>query len=124
MRIERVFDVFERAHDALAEHFSVKLRAHDPVTVLAGVRAAVLADQLERFLGDRAQLSDVFVVLDVEHRAHVQTPDGRVRIPGSVRSVLFKDLRQARGVIGEVLEIDGAIFDDRDRLSRRLSSTS
>ena len=47
----------------------------------------------------------------------MQRADTGVRVPRSLRAVLAKDLGQARGVIGEVLERHRAILDEGDRLA-------
>ena len=100
-----------------AEHRLVELGAHQPVAVLARMRALVFADHRERLLGDRPHLSDFQLLLDVEHRAHMQAADRGVRVPGAVGAVLFEDPGQSIGVVGKVFEPHRAVFEKRDRFA-------
>ncbi len=100
-----------------AEHRFVKLRAHQPVAVLAGMRALVFADHRKGLFGDRPHLFDLELLLDVQHRAHMQAADRGMGVPGAVGSVLLEDAGQTVGVIGEVFELHRAVFEKRDRLS-------
>ena len=115
--IERVLDLLEGAHEARAEHRLVELGAHQPVAVLARMRALVLADHRKRFLGDRPHLLDLELLLDVQHRADMQAADRGVGVPGAVGAVLFEDPGQPLGVFGEVFEAHRAIFEKRDRFA-------
>jgi len=54
LRIEAVLDLLERTREARAEHRLVELGAHQPVAMLAGMRAFVVAHHGERLFGDRA----------------------------------------------------------------------
>ena len=100
-----------------AEHRLVKLRAHQPVAVLARMRALVFADHREGLFGDRPHLFDLELLLQVEHRPHMQAADRGVRVPGAVGAVLLEDAGQAVGVVGEIFEPHRAVFEKRDRLS-------
>ena len=79
--------------------------------MLARMRALVFADHRERFLGDRPHLLDLELLLQIEHRPHVQTADRGMRIPGTVSAVLLENARQAVGVVGEILEPHRAILE-------------
>ena len=81
------------------------------------MRALVFADHRERLLGDRPHLSDVELLLNVEHRPHMQAADRGVRVPGAVSAVLFEDTGQPLGVVGEVFEAHRAVFEERDRFT-------
>src|SRR5262249_49316427 len=83
--IEPLLDLFEGAHQPLAEHLLVEFRAHDAVAVLAGMGALVGPHQLEGLFGDGAHRLDVVLEAQVEHGAHVQAADRGMRIPGAAR---------------------------------------
>ena len=95
----------------------VEFAARQAVAVLAAVRAFVFAHQGEAFLRHRAHGSDVLRVLHVEHRTDVQAADRGVRIPGALGAVLLEHVVQPLGVVGEIIEIDGAILDERHRFA-------
>ena len=57
------------------------------------------------------------VAAHVEHRAHVQRADRGVRVPGAARAVLLEHVRQAVGVLGEMLERHRAVLDEGHRLA-------
>ena len=114
--IEGILDFLERGDEPVAEHLAVEFRAHDAVAVLARMRAAVRSHERERFFRDRTQFAHVGVGFHVEHRAHVQAADRRVRVPGADRPMVREDGVELVRVFGEMLERDGAVFDDRDRL--------
>ena len=88
--------------------------------MFAGVGCTLVApDQRARLLGDGAHLPGA-AFFHVEHRAHVQGADRSVRVPGAARAVLGEHLRQFVGVFGEVLQRDGAVLDERNRLALAL----
>ena len=124
LRVEGVLDLLEGADHAPAEHRLVELGAHQPVAVLARMRALVFADHRERLLGDRPHLSDFELLLDVEHRAHMQAADRGVRVPGAVGAVLFEDPGQPLGVVGKVFERAPRSLRETRSACRRPSSTS
>ena len=113
LRIERLLDLGERARQPRAVHGLDPLGAHETVAVLAGVRAFVFLDERARFLGDRAHLLGAVLRAQIQHRAYVQAADRRVRIERAARAVLREHVRQALGVLGEVLERHGAVLDER-----------
>ncbi len=117
LRIEAVLHLFEGAREARAEHRLVEFRAHQPVAVLAGMRALVFAHHGEGLFGDRAHGMHVFVLAQVEHRPHVQAAGAGMRVPGAARAVLVEDRGQARGVFGQMLERHRAILDEGDRFA-------
>ena len=47
----------------------------------------------------------------------MQAADGGMRVPGALGVVFREDVVQPFRVIGQVLQIDGAIFDERDRFA-------
>ena len=55
-RVKGILDLLERLHHRAPEHRLVELRTHEPVAVLAGVRALVLAHHRERLLRDGPHL--------------------------------------------------------------------
>ena len=61
--IEGFFDLPERANQLRSEHALVKLGAHQPVAMLAGMGTLVALDQLHRFLSDRSEGLDVLLLL-------------------------------------------------------------
>ena len=61
--IEARLDLPEISNDAGAEHRFVKFGANQPVAMLAGVRAFVLAHHLEGFFGDGPHRLDVLFEL-------------------------------------------------------------
>ena len=81
------------------------------------MRSLVLADHLEGFLGNGAHLLGTHLLLQVDHRPHVQGPDGGMGVPGAFGVVLVKHLRQAVGVFGQVFQTHGAILDEGDRFA-------
>ena len=79
--------------------------------------AFVLAYHGKCFLGDGAHFPDVALVLHVEHRANVQAADGGMRVEGASGVVLAEDVGQPVGVFRQILERDGAILDEGNRLT-------
>ena len=53
----------------------------------------------------------------IEDRSHVQAADRGVGVPGAGRAVLVEDLGQAVGVVGQVVQRDGAVLDEGDRFA-------
>ena len=72
-----------KAHQPLAEHHLVELRADETVAMLAGMGALVCAHKVERLLGNRAHRLDVLVEAQIQDRPHMQAADGRVCVPGA-----------------------------------------
>ena len=95
----------------------VELAAHQAVAVFAAVRALVFAHQREAFLGDGAHGRDVVRVLHVQHRPDMQAADRGVRVPGALGAVALEHRVQPLGVVGEILQIDRAVLDERHRLA-------
>jgi hypothetical protein len=104
-------------HHAGPEHGLVELRADQAVAVLPGVGTLVVADHGEGLLGDRPHLLDVGPVLHVEHRAHMQAADRGMGVPGARGAVLLEHLGQPVGVVGQVLQADRAVLDERHRFT-------
>jgi hypothetical protein len=102
------------ADQAGAEHGLLEFAADDAVAVFAGVRALGGADQFEGGFGDGAHGFDIVLEAAVEHRADVQGAFRGVGVPGAARAVAFEQLGQTIGVVGEVFERDGAVFDEGD----------
>ena len=100
-----------------AEHRLVELAPRDAVAVLAAVRALVLADEIETFLGDCTHPLDVRPILHVEDRAHMQAAHRRVRVPGAARSVALEDRIESLGIVRQVLERHGGVLDEGDRFA-------
>src|SRR5262249_59824668 len=100
--IEPVLPPFESARKPRAKHRLVELRAHQPIAMLARVRTFVFAHHRERLFGDLAHGMHVFLLAQIQDWSHMQASGTRMRIPGAARSVLFKNLREARGVFGEM----------------------
>ena len=84
--------------------------------MLARVRPLVLADHGGSLLGDGAHLRRT-AATHVEDRAHMQSADAGMRVPGAIRTVLSKNLRQALGVFLKVLERHRAVLDERHWLA-------
>ena len=116
LRIEEILDLLESARELRAEERRDPFRAHEPVAVLARVRAFVFLHELRRLFGDRAHFVRA-VFAHVEYGPHVQAADRRVRVPRAARAVLFEHARQPVGVLGEVLERHRAVFDEGHRLA-------
>ena len=85
--------------------------------MLAGVRAFVFAHQFERLFGDGAHLLGAQILFHVEDRPHMQGPDRSVGVPGALGVVFVKNLGQAVGVIGQVLQANRAILDEGHRFT-------
>ena len=117
VRIEALLDLAEIGNDARAEHRLVKFGAHQPVAMLAGMRALVFAHHLEGFFGDGAHRLDVLFELQIEHRAHMQAAFGGVRIHGAAGAVLGEDGVEPLGIVGEMRQRHRAILDKGDRLA-------
>src|SRR5262245_19106630 len=62
LRIEPVLYFLEGTGQPRTEHRFVEFRAHQPVAVLAGMRALVLAHHRERLLGDLAHGMYIFLL--------------------------------------------------------------
>ena len=116
VRIEQILDLAERVGQARTQDRLDPFRAHQSVAVLARERALVLLHQRAGFLGDRAHLLRA-VAPHVEHRAHVQGADGRVRVPGAARSVPREHLVEALRVLREMLQRHRAVLDEGHRLA-------
>ena len=94
--------------------------AADPVAVLAAVGAAEFAHQHGGLLGDRAHPLRAAlrpVAPHVENRPHVQRAHRGMRVPGAVRAVPAEDLGERVGVVGQVLERNGAVLDEAHRFA-------
>src|SRR5262249_29184359 len=115
--IEAVLDILKRPDEPRPKHGFVKLRAHDAVAVLTGMRAFVGPDHRECFLGDGAHRLDVFFEAQIEHRPHMQAAHRGMGVPGPARAMAVEYFSQSGGVFGKVLKRHRAIFDERDRLS-------
>jgi hypothetical protein len=118
--VERVLHRLEGPREAGAEHRFVELAAGDAVAVLAAVAALVGADEVEALFRNGAHRLHVGGALHVEHGPHVQAADGSVRIVGRARAVPLEDGVEALGVVGEIVEVDGAVLDEGDRLAGAL----
>jgi len=81
------------------------------------VGATVFRHQLERALGDGAHLFGAGLLLQVDHGPHMQQADAGVGVPGAGGAVGLEQLGQAGGEVGQVLQRDGAIFDEADGLA-------
>ena len=92
--------------------------------MLAAVGALIRAHQRKGFLGDGAHLRHIGWVFHVQDRPHVQATDRGVSIPRALGAVLFEYIIQTFRVVGQVVEVDGAVLDKRDRFCRPPSSTS
>ena len=62
--------------------------------MLAGMRPFVGPHELKSLLGNGPHRLDVLLKAQIEHRPHMQTADGRVRIPGAAGSVLLENIGQ------------------------------
>ncbi len=113
LRIERALDLGERSSQARAVDRLDPLGAHEPVAVLAGIRAFVFLDQRAGFLGDRAHLPRAAIGAQIQHGPHVQAADRGVGVERAARAVLREHLRQPLRVVGEMLERHGAVLDER-----------
>ena len=115
--VERVLHRFERADDSRSKHLVVELAAHQPVAVLAAVGALVFAHEVETFLRHRAHGGDVGGVLHAQDRADMQAPHGGVGVPRALCAMPREHIVQAIRVIGEVVQIDGAVLDEGHRFA-------
>src|ERR1022692_772023 len=115
-RIEQRLDLSECGVEPRPELPRHPFAATKAVSMLAGVSALVLANHDGSLLRDGAHFRRA-AAPHVENRAHVQGAHTGVRVPGAVGTVLPKNLRQTLGVFLEVLERDGAVFDERNRLA-------
>ena len=118
--IKPILDRLESADNASAVHRLVEFGAHQSVAVLAGMRSLVGAHERKRFLGDGAHGLQVYVLFEVQDRSDMQATLGGVRVPGAPRAVPFEDVGQLGGVFSQMLQRYGAVFNERDRLSRVL----
>ena len=91
--------------------------ADQPVAMLAGMRALVLAHHLEGFFGDGPHRLDVLFELQIEDRAHMQAALGGMGIHGAAGAVFGEDGVEPLGVVGEVRQRHRAILDKGDRLA-------
>ena len=89
-RIEAVLHLLEGARQPRAEHRLVEFRAHQPVAMLAGMRALVFAHHGEGLFGDLAHGMHVFLLPQIEDRPHVQAAGAGMRVPGAARAVLLE----------------------------------
>ena len=115
-RIEQCLNLGKRGIEPRAELPRHPLAAAQAVTVLARVRPLVLANHGGSLLGDGAHLRRA-AATHIENRAHMQGADAGVRVPGAIRTVLSKNLRQPLGVFLKVLERHRAVLDEGDGLS-------
>ena len=60
---------------------------------------------------------DVGRVLHVQHRPDMQAADRGVRVPGALGAVPLEHVVQPLGVVGEVVQIDRAVLDERHRFA-------
>ena len=85
--------------------------------MLAAQGAAELQNEVRDVLHDGAHARHVGGVLEVEHRADVQTADAGVRVKASFRPMLSDDLLETGNIGRQLFGCDGGIFDKRCRLA-------
>ncbi len=84
--------------------------------MLPRISSLVAPHKLGCLLRDGAH-ADHTIAFHVEHRTHVKTANGSVRVERALGAVLAKDLRETCRVLGQVFERNRAVLDERDRLS-------
>ena len=109
--VKALFHLCEICNHPRAEHLLVKLRADQPVAMFARMGPFVARNQVKAFFCNRPHLLDVLIELEVQNRAHMQTANRRMRIPSAARAVLFENLSQTSGIVGEVRQLNGAVLD-------------
>ena len=117
LRIETVLHLLEGLDQLGPEHLLMEFAAHQPVAMLAGMRALVLAHHLEGFLGDGAHRLDVFLQPQVQHGPHMQAALAGMGVPGALGAVALEAFRQPRGIFRQMRQRHGAVFHEGDRLS-------
>ena len=114
----------ERLVELRAEHLFVERTAHEAVAVLAGQRAAEFEHEVGHLVGDRLELRHAVRGLEIDDRPHVQAADRRVRVDAGRGVMTLDDGDETLDVVAQLLRRDRGVFDERDRLRRRLSSPS
>ncbi len=110
--IKGIFHLLKRTRDLLTELPLHPLAAHQTVTVLARKRAFVFAHQRARLFCNHAHFLCA-VVPHIQNRAHMQRAHRCMCIPGALSAVLGKNLCQLGGVLGQMLQWYGAVFNKR-----------
>ena len=116
LRVEHRLDLTEQVGKHRPEHPVVEFGADNAVTMFTGMRTAELAHQRKGLFGDGTHRLGPGGLFHVQHRAHMKTPDRRMRIPGALRVMPVENLCQPVGIFGKVLQLDSAILKERDRL--------
>ena len=111
-RVKRVLHFFKGSNDPIPKHRAMEFRPHNTITMFAGMTALVFPHQGEAFLGNGAHFRNIRAILHVQHRPHMQAAHGRMRIPGALGAMLGENLIQLFGVIGQIIQTDGAIFNE------------
>ena len=123
--VEVFFDCAKRVVDTRAELPLDPLTAAQTVTMFAAVGSFVFTYQFSSFFGDHTHLRGAAAwtaLAHVQDRSNMQSADRRMRIPGTARAVLCKDLGQGVGVLGKMLQWHGAVLDKADRLAVALQA--
>ena len=115
-RIHPLLDLTERLVNLVAKLPADPFAAAQAVAVLAAVSPFELSDQLGSFVGNGAHL-DRTVTAHVQDGSHMQGTHRRVRVPGALGAVTCKHLGERIGVVGQVLERHGTVFDEAHRFA-------
>jgi hypothetical protein len=101
--VEDALDLPERLVQLVAEQLAVELAAGQAVAVLAGVDAAVLADEVLDLHRDRAHHLDLAGLGEVDEGADVQAADRAVAVEAGLQAVPVQHVREPGGVLRQVL---------------------
>ena len=86
--------------------------------MLAGERSVEPLDQLGHVGVNRLHQFDILLVVQFDHRAHVQAPDRSVRVVRRLRAVVRDDAVERGNELGEPARIDGGVLDEGDGLAQ------
>ena len=116
IRIERALDLSKRVVEHRPEHSLHERAPDETIPMLAGQRAAVAEHEVGHLRGDRLELRDPRLGFQVDHRSHMQAPDGRVGIDTGRRPMPGDDRKKVADIVAKLLRRDGRVFHEGDRL--------
>ena len=90
----------------------MKFRSGEAIAVFTRVRSFVFSYHFQGFFDNGTHLGGAGCFLHIKYGAHMQAANRGMGIKGAGCPVFVKDVRQPPCVFGEILEIDGTVFDE------------
>ena len=120
-RVHFGFDLGKGLGDAGAKLPRNPLPPAQAIAVLAAVCPFELAHQGAGLLGNGAHFLGA-IAAHVQNGSHMQGAHRRMGVPGAARAVLVKHFGECGGVLGQVFQGHGAVFDEAHRFAIALEA--